>query len=268
MSLASRLRPARALWILLACTALVTCGCGGDKSSKPAPTGSLTLSFEYRVDTTAVRFDATDYSYVNAAGNHYRVSRLKHYVSDVKLRRLDGTRYTTNDVFLLDAFDPATLSFTLQGVPAGSYSGIEFYVGVDDARNVEHGLPDTVENFSMQWPRELGAGYHHIQMEGHYLAGSEDAIWTVHLGKVKHSPSDTFYHSHVAAVAVPESGLSIAENDHWTVHLAMDVNQWFTLPSDYDFLVFGASIMENVEAQEILSANARDAFTVVSKERE
>ncbi|MFN8547618.1 MAG: MbnP family protein [Candidatus Eisenbacteria bacterium] len=268
MSLAPRVHTARRLPLLLACATLLLSGCGDKKVSKPQPTGSLTLSFEYRVDAAAVRFDATDYPYVNAAGNHYRVSRLKHYVSDVKLRRLDGSDYATTDVFLLDAFEPASLSFTLQGIPAGSYSGIEFLIGVDDDRNVEHGLSDTVENFNMQWPRELGGGYHHVQMEGHYLGEGVDSTWTVHLGKAKHNPSDTFYHSHVAAIAVPASGVSIAENDHWTVRLAMDVNQWFTTPENYDFSEFGSYIMENHEAQEILSANARDAFTVVSRSRE
>ncbi len=268
MHLAS-LRPTRvhrsAFGVLLASLALFACG--GDKSSNPEdPKGSVTLTLSYTVDGQPVVWSSSDYRYVNAAGNHYKVIALRHYISGVKLKRVDGSAFSSADVHLLKSNDPSTLSFTIGDVPSGPYSGIEFNVGLDDLKNVDGGLPNTVDNFNMQWPDQLGGGYHNMQMEGRYLAGSADSTWAVHLGKVKHDPSETFYHNHFAAIVLAGSGLEVA-GDAWDVSIAMDINQWFATPTTYDFLDYGAYIMENHEAQEILVSNARDAFTVTSKVR-
>jgi len=242
-------------------------GCGGDKGTTPDdPEGRLTLKFSYSIDDAPLVMNTADYPYENAAGNEYKVVGLKHYITGVQLRRLNGTSFESTDVHLLNAADPTTLAFTIGQIPAGPYSSIQILVGVDDTRNVEGGLPATLDNFNMQWPRQLGGGYHNVMAEGRYKAGAADSTWTVHLGKVKHDPNDTVYHNHVVEVVVPGSGISFSD-DSWEVSIDVNLNQWFVTPTVYDFATYGSFIMDQHEPQEILIANARDAFTVKSKVR-
>ena len=45
----------------------------------------------------------------------------------------------------------------------------------------------------------------------------------------------------------------------------MNVNAWFSNPYLFDFNVFGGSIMQNREAQEVLRANGWNVFGVKEK---
>ena len=42
----------------------------------------------------------------------------------------------------------------------------------------------------------------------------------------------------------------------------MDINQWFTNPHTFDWEVFGGSIMQNQEAQELLRDNGVSVFSL------
>ena len=54
---------------------------------------------------------------------------------------------------------------------------------------------------------------------------------------------------------------SISYNPSNTISKNMNINQWYNNPI-YDFNMFGSGIMENIDAQQNLSENALDVFSV------
>lgn len=66
--------------------ALVACGDDDDGDA-----GTLTIVFDHTVDGAALSFGNTQYT--NAAGNTYTVSNLEYIVSDLALKKANGTTF-------------------------------------------------------------------------------------------------------------------------------------------------------------------------------
>lgn len=243
---------------LLAAGTLASC----DDPAEPPRSGSVALRFDHAVGQDSLVFG--DLRYTNAAGNVYSVTALRYYVSDVQLRREDGTLWGLDAVHFRDAADPATRSWPLSGVPNGRYTEIRFTFGLDAQKNVTGTLPDTQENLNMRWPDVLGGGYHYLQLEGRYLAaGSTNSGYATHLGRQK-VEDDPVAHHHYFEVAVPFPGGIDVRGDAWEAQVVMDVNGWYASPHVYDFDEFGPAVMENLVAQDYLMENGRRAFRLGS----
>lgn len=76
-------------------------------------------------------------SYTNAAGQNFKVTMLKYYVSNFKLTKADGSVYTVpqaESYFLIDESIPGSRLARLN-VPEGEYINVSFVLGVDSLRN-------------------------------------------------------------------------------------------------------------------------------------
>jgi hypothetical protein len=127
-------------------------GCA--KGPEPAAnTGNLYLELEPTVGTAPLVLGSTAYPTDN--GEQFTISTFKYYLSSVKLQRTDGTQYTVPDgYFLVDAAQPASQHVALHDIPAGTYTGLSFVVGVDSARNVagaQTGALDPVKGMFWDW---------------------------------------------------------------------------------------------------------------------
>lgn len=143
---------------------LTACGGGGDDNSTPAATTqAVSIQFAPTVGTTAL--NTTNCSTVNVAGVatragatvNARLTDLRFYVSNVKLRKADGSlvpvTLTESDfqansgsdsVALIDFEDNtctngtgtvATNSAVTGTVPVGTYTGMVFTLGVPESLN-------------------------------------------------------------------------------------------------------------------------------------
>ena len=63
-------------------------------------------------------------------------------------------------------------------------------------------------------------------------------------------------------VTLPLSNFEVSKNNTTTLHLRMNINNWFTNPNTFDFNVYGGSIMQNQAAQEVLKENGHNVFSV------
>ena len=45
--------------------------------------------------------------------------------------------------------------------------------------------------------------------------------------------------------------------------LSMDINEWYTNPTNYDWTTYGSAIMMNMGAQMVLKENGSSVFTVI-----
>lgn len=123
------------------------------------------------------------------AGESLSVKRLQYYLSNPRLLQADGNWWapprdeqSPSGYYLVDAAKPETTRFQLPSAPAGEYRGIEFTLGVDEARNgsgAQTGALDPAHGMFWTW----ATGYIHFKLEGTSPASPESGhAVTLHLG--------------------------------------------------------------------------------------
>jgi hypothetical protein len=139
-------------------------------SVEPEPVGSLSLAFDNVVGNQNLTLNTGTYQ--NAAGESFSVSKFNYFVSNIRLKKEDGTEYTlpqSSSYFMVDADKPDSQTMTLASIPAGNYTGITFLVGVDSARSMADislrtGVLDPALNDGMYW--DWNSGYIFVKLEG------------------------------------------------------------------------------------------------------
>ena len=61
---------------------------------------NLTIQFENYVGSDLLKLDST--VYINTFGQKYTVSRLKYYVSNIRLKKKDGKDYIAHEYFIVN----------------------------------------------------------------------------------------------------------------------------------------------------------------------
>jgi hypothetical protein len=230
--------------------------------------GTFIFNFDHYVGVTPLLLGAGGYPYTNQAGNAYNVTELQYYVCNLRLHKVDGTSFGTDEVHFRDESVSATRGFTFAGVPAGTYTAISFTMGVDARRNVNGGLLPKYNN--IVWPDNWGGGYHNMVLNGNYNRGSTtDTSILVHTGR-RMIPTgdggpqadppgpDATAHNHDFTVYLTVPSFTIADGDTWSLPVNMDINGWFVNPVfDFEnyFNTTSLSIMPKLPAQELLMDN-------------
>ncbi|RIV24967.1 hypothetical protein DYU11_06510 [Fibrisoma montanum] len=134
--------------------------------------GRLQLVFDNVVGTEDLRLQTGIYN--NAAGEQFSVSALNYFVSNIRLKRADGSEYVVpqdSSYFLIREAEPASQTVTLTNVPAGDYVGVSYLIGVDSLRSTRNiselkGVlePSSDMNSGMSW--DWNSGYIFFKMEG------------------------------------------------------------------------------------------------------
>ncbi len=159
------------LTIGLATSLLLWGGCTKDPVSKPTntPASDVQISFINTVDDKEISTGGLNYK--NAASNSYSVSLLKYYISNIQLNTKAGTSFKVDKHYLIDLASPAQNVFTLNSVPAGEYTGLSFYLGVDSLNNhtgAQDGFLDP--SYGMFWT--WNTGYIFFKHEGQFVNDS------------------------------------------------------------------------------------------------
>ena len=233
----------RAGLTLAAAFILVACGDDDDNTA-----GTVAVHFGHEVAGQPLELD--DGSYTNAAGNAYRVTHLEYIVTDVDLMRGDGATFRLGDEHYRNARRSSTASLMATGVAGGSYTALRFTFGAPGDRS----LPNTSDFNNMEWPANMGGGYHYIRLEGRFSDGDETLALLSHTGPAG-GGDFTF------EVELP---LSLSVNgDDKAIHVIMDLNEWYQDPHVYDFSGRGM-IMGNADAQLTHQANGASVFRIGS----
>ena len=225
------------------------------------PSGHIKLNFSFVVDNDSLRLDTCMYR--NAAGNLYEVNDVQFFISHVRLESSSGEMVEIADnqgIHYTDIRIPGTLSWSIADeLPAEEYKSITFVFGLEGEQNSTGYFPNPPEN-NMSWPDVLGGGYHYMKINGRWIDGSGvRQPFNLHSGKIA---TDSGFADNTFTVTLPLSQFAVGKNSSADLTLLMNVNAWFSNPYLFDFNVFGGSIMQNREAQEVLRANGRDVFGV------
>jgi hypothetical protein len=149
--------------------------------------------------------------YINAHGDTFSVSMFRYYVSNIKLKKSDGSYYTeTESYHLVDAKDSAnTCKLTLLNVPVGTYISAELMIGVDSARNcsgAQTGDLDPAKDMFWSWNQ----GYIFMKFEGYSSSVAPANAHNVeyHIGGFKYPYNNT------RKVTIPFAVLLQVATDH------------------------------------------------------
>ncbi len=201
-------------------------------------------------------------SYRTASGDQFSATRLRYYLSNFRLRRADGSFYqapldakSSEGYFLVDVAVPASQTFKFIDAPAGDYSGVEFLVGVDDARNsagVQTGALDPARGMFWTWR----TGYIFLSLEGQSPQSSapQHAL-TFHVGGGgKDSLARQVY------LPVGETPLHVRANIEPLIHLHMDVAALFHAAHDIR-LAETNTVMDSAQGA-VIADNAASMFRI------
>ena len=146
------------------CLAIVTLLCGSKHGLAQKKEASIIFKFENQANHKLLILN--DSSYVNDFGEHYSITKLKYYISDISLGTKEES-FTTKNIFLMDAANEEKISINI--LP-GIYSKIIFTLGVDSAYNnsgAQEGALDPLNGMFWTW----NSSYVMFKLEG-YSAGS------------------------------------------------------------------------------------------------
>ena len=203
--------------------ALMT-ACSPGKQADRFPVG---IEITHQVATQPLRLDGALYK--TSAGDEYSVDHLRYYLSNFRLRRTDGTWFvspqnaeSSQGYFLVDAALKQSQTFSIGPVPAGEYSGIEFLIGVDTARNsagAQSGTLDPARGMFWTW----NTGYIFFKLEGHSpQSSSKQHELTYHLGGSEPISGARLVFLPLGAVAI-----KVDAKTHAQIHLSADISQVF-----------------------------------------
>ncbi|MCA0429994.1 MAG: hypothetical protein LCH32_05775 [Bacteroidetes bacterium] len=241
---------------LLSIITFILVSCKKDKSNKQE---SNTLGISY----SDVQFNITTQSNnptiildslnnTNAAGNIYSIHKLNMYISNIILKKEDGTLYKSDKVFYVDPSQTSKNFFQLDSIPKGKYIEFSCLIGVDSTRNVSSGLSSTIDNVNMAWPAAMGGGYHFIKMEGHYkdTAGTVKG-YAIHLGKNINLVKNKF-----------STSLTLLNSVH-NCSLVFNTNEVFQNPHLYNLNFEKNYTMSDSVAMSKIKINMQDVFTLI-----
>ncbi|GAB3999460.1 hypothetical protein GCM10028807_49720 [Spirosoma daeguense] len=161
-------------WVISACIALAISACDTpdtDDSFNAKP-GKLRIVFNNIVGTSDLQLNNTTYK--NSTGESFTVSKFNYYVSNIRLKKQDGSDYVVpqdSSYFLIEESRPASQTVTLANLPAGNYTGVSFLIGVDSLRSLADiskrtGVldPGLTTHDPMYW--DWNSGYIFLKLEG------------------------------------------------------------------------------------------------------
>ncbi|HEY3404265.1 MAG TPA: MbnP family protein [Ohtaekwangia sp.] len=199
--------------------------------------GSLELEFDNVVGEADLELNTSDEPYTNEAGETYAITSLRYYISNIKLKRNDGTVYEdemsadgSKGYYLIDEAEGETQHIELEGIPAGDYTEITFTIGVD-ANQVTEGAQtgplDPAKGMFWSWK----SGYVFVAVEGTSSSSSDDDnIILYHVGGY-----DTPNNIKTKTLPMGSAAAQVRGDKTPEVHVIADVNKFFASPHEISF---------------------------------
>lgn len=219
-------------------TMLSFASCKKDNDTIPPASDELVpLSVEFDNIVGGQNLQLNTGSYKNAAGEFFSVNTLQYFISNISLKKADGTIYTVpqdSSYFLIRESDPAT-RFAKVKVPEGEYTSLTFMLGVDSLRHTmdlsqRKGVLDPAGGMEdgMYWGWTMG--YIFFKLEGTSPSAPVDPAgirkFRYHIGGYG-SPS--FNNIKTITIDLNAGGIAKARKGREAnIHLMADVSKFFT----------------------------------------
>ncbi len=196
-------------------------------------TGSLTLSFDNVVGSQDLKL-ATG-AYQNALGESFNITKLNYFVSNFRLKKVDGTEYVLpkdNNYYLIQENKPDSQTLTLKNIPVDNYTGLSFVLGVDSLRSLADigqrtGVldPGVGTHDVMYW--EWNSGYIFLKLEGTSSAApaTQNNLFFYHIGGFGggHNGKKTINNLRTVIISFPGTTANVTTSATPKINLTADV---------------------------------------------
>jgi hypothetical protein len=169
---------------ILAASAILFTACDSDddNTNTPAPDlkGAVEIEFEHVWGPAQTPFQLGTAFTHPASQEVITFTTLKYYISNIVLHKSNGDDYIVPESYHLVDASSDHVHIDLSDVPAGSYTGMTYLIGVDSTRNVsgaQTGALDPANNMFWSW----NSGYIFVKAEGTSPA-SASGNFTYHIG--------------------------------------------------------------------------------------
>lgn len=162
--------------------------CKKDNNTTPAPNnvtkGSFKLEFEHIWGTPATEFELGTDLIHPMTGDTLNFTKFKYYLSNIKLKKSDGTWWSEEESYhLIDISVAGSNVLKLDNVPSGTYTELQYTLGVDSTRNVSGAQTGALSiSNGMFW--SWNSGYIMLKAEG-TSPNSSSGSFAFHLGGFK-----------------------------------------------------------------------------------
>lgn len=178
-------------------------------------------------------------TYTNAAGQDFKISLLRYFISNIKVKNTSGQEYTLpqDSSYFLIAEDNAASQFVKVRVPVGEYSSLSFVLGVDSLRSTmdiskRTGVLDPSGGMDdgMYWG--WNSGYIFFKMEGTSSFAPVDPSgqnkFRYHIGGFGGYNAPTINNVKTITVDLTSGGIAKVRTDREAnIHLMVDVLKMF-----------------------------------------
>ncbi|HTF19004.1 MAG TPA: MbnP family protein [Chryseolinea sp.] len=239
-----------------------------NENNDPA-TGPLTLEFDNVVGPTNLQLNTAEFIYTNSKGESYSVTSLSYYVSNIKLKRSDGSVYEdpmasdgSKGYYLVEEIDAGSQEITLENIPAGEYTEVTFTIGVDASQlnqGAQRGALDPAKGLFWSW----NSGYIFMAIEGVSPASTEpENIFQFHVGGYKDDATSN-QANNVKTITLGFNGdaAPVRAQHKPEVHLLFDVNKFLNGAGEQVTFTSNAS-RHSPKACENLADNISSSFVV------
>ncbi len=228
----------------------------GPKTETPVTNSKTSAVFNFNALADNLPLIPNTKWYVNANGDNYTVTRFNYYISNVKLKKDDGSFFYESESYHIIKHLEGAKSFTVSGMPEGDYDQVEFTIGVDSARNVSGAqVGDLSPDSVMFWT--WSTGYIFFKLEGEYqtLTAPVGATYAMHVGGF--SGKDNALKTCTFNLT---NKISIRNDKQPKVFYDVNVNEIFTNPTTIDFDTY--FVITSGQHGKTLAGNYSDMFSV------
>ena len=229
-------------------------------------TAKLVIHFTHCINDTPALFHKAVYT--NRAGNKYILKELQYFVSDIMLKKNDGSvvkLIPEKNIHYVDVDMAKTLTWTIPlQKDTGTYIGMQFRFGIEQQKNKDFLFRSPPENL-MDWPDWLGGGYHYMKLNLKYTdKAGKLSNFNCHLGPGKANETDTASISDNSFIVslIPSDPIIIQSNKSTSIQLQMNINKWFDGQYIMDMNQYVDGIMDNRKAIQQFCTNGSKAFTL------
>ncbi len=226
-----------------------------DKDDDAPAFGEMSMEFENVVGSSALQLSGTT-PYQTAAGDQFTITTFRYYISNIKLRKADGTEFVQPEsYYLVDEALAQSKTFTIPNIPIGDYTSLTFTVGVDSVRSV-----DGASRIGALAPGDMfwswSTGYIYTKLEGRSPQAANGAI-VFHIGGFK-KPNNTI---RTVSPSLNGNVIQIQNGRTPEVHMKADVLRMFTGPNTIRFATL-SNTMGGPNSMLVANNQAAGMFTI------
>ncbi len=224
------------IYTLLALTAGLQ-GCKPKPEPVPSETATLKIAFDNIVGNQNLVLNG--FNYKNGAGEEFTITKFNYFVSNFKLFKADGSSYTIpqdSSYFLIREDLRESQRISLNNVPVGDYTGVEFVLGVDSLRNTADlskrtGALDpggSMAGDGMYW--SWNSGYIFMKLEGASPVAAGIGKFYYHIGLFGGYSQRTVNNTKTIRINFGSEKATVSYSSVAEVHLFADVLKVFDGP--------------------------------------